>query len=491
MDDLCLLIKSRYPIVYVETYEEDRLARLLESVCRNLNLALFIWSVTAGLRRYGADQPVYDTQDPAKSLLHIHASRLPAVYLLQDFHPYLSEPRIVRQFREIAQDAGKFSATFVLSAPALELPAELRKHAARFQMKLPDEGELRQVVLDTFRELNRGRNYINRLGLNELSMMARNLRGLTIAEARRIVSRCVLDDDMLDGADLARAVSIKKESIQQSGILEYFDVQHDLPPLGGLRGLKAWLRRFGVGFSEKARQMGLRPPRGVLLVGIQGCGKSLAAKTIALEWGLPLVRLDPSQLFDKYVGESEKNLRRAFETAEAVSPVVLWIDEIEKAFAGSSSSESDAGLGRRLFGSFLTWMQEKKDAVFVAATANDLSAIPPELQRKGRFDEIFFIDLPDAEERREIFNIHLKRRSQQPEQLDLSALVAASEGFSGAEIEQAVVAALYGMLAENAEHLTTERLLGELRGTVPLSRSRREHVAEFRQYAQGRFLPAR
>src|SRR5207247_1876937 len=218
----------------------------------------------------------------------------------------------------------------------------------------------------------------------------------------------------------------KKERVQQSGILEYFDVRNDLPPLGGLRSLKAWLHRFAAGFSDKARQMGLRPPRGILLVGIQGCGKSLAAKTIALEWKLPLVRLDPAQLFDKYVGESEKNLRQAFETAEAISPVVLWIDEIEKAFAGASSSESDAGLGRRLFGSFLTWMQEKKDAL-----------------------------------------------------------------FSGAEIEQALVAGLYGILAENAEALTTERVLNELRNTVPLSRSRREYVEKFRQYAKGRFLPAR
>ena len=491
MDDLQLLIKSRHPIVYVETDEEDRVVHALEVACQGLGLALFTWSVTSGVRRLGTDQPIYDTQEPAKALQHIHVSRLPAVYLLEDFHPYLTEPRLVRLFREIAQTATKLCITLVLSAPKLELPVELRKLAARFELKLPDEEELRQVILETFRELNRARNYTNRLEMNELVQLARNLKGLTAAEACRVVSRCVLDDNVLDSADLAHAISMKKERVEQSGTLEYFDVRSDLPSLGGLRSLKAWLRRFAAGFSDKARQMGLRPPRGILLVGIQGCGKSLAAKTIALEWKLPLVRLDPAQLFDKYVGESEKNLRQAFETAEAISPVVLWIDEIEKAFAGASSSESDAGLGRRLFGSFLTWMQEKKDAVFVAATANDLTALPPELQRKGRFDEIFFIDLPDAEERREIFGIHLRQRHQQPEQFDLEAVTVASEGFSGAEIEQALVAGLYGILAENAEALTTERVLNELRNTVPLSRSRREYVEKFRQYAKGRFLPAR
>src|SRR5437667_4406687 len=343
MDDLQLLIKSRHPIVYVETDEEDRVVHALEVACQGLGLALFTWSVTSGVRRLGTDQPIYDTQEPAKALQHIHVSRLPAVYLLQDFHPYLTEPRLVRLFREIAQTATKLCITLVLSAPKLELPVELRKLAARFELKLPDEEELRQVILETFRELNRARNYTNRLEMNELVQLARNLKGLTAAEACRVVSRCVLDDNVLDSADLAHAISMKKERVEQSGTLEYFDVRSDLPSLGGLRSLKAWLRRFAAGFSDKARQMGLRPPRGILLVGIQGCGKSLAAKTIALEWKLPLVRLDPAQLFDKYVGESEKNLRQAFETAEAISPVVLWIDEIEKAFAGASSSESDAG----------------------------------------------------------------------------------------------------------------------------------------------------
>jgi SpoVK/Ycf46/Vps4 family AAA+-type ATPase len=491
MEELGLLLKSRYPIVTVESHEEDRLVALLAALCRELNLAFFTWSVTDGLCRHAREQPVYETQEPLKALQHIDAARIPAAYLLRDFHPYLSDPRLVRRLREIAQENAALGVTLVFSAPSLELPVELRPLAARYRLRLPDEKELRQVMLETFKDLNQNKNFSFRLNEAEQAQLVRNLKGLTLDQARRAVSRAVLDDGVLDARDLALALAAKRERIEQSGILEYFEIEKEQPELGGLGTLKAWLERFRAGFLPQARELGLRPPRGVMLVGVQGCGKSLAAKTIARQWGLPLLRLDPGRLLDKYIGESEKNLRRAFETAEAVAPVVLWIDEIEKAFAGSTSSEADAGLGRRLFGAFLTWLQEKKESVFVAATANDLAATPPELLRKGRFDEIFFVDLPDAAERGEIFSIHLKLRKQNPAKLDVNALVEAAEGFSGAEIEQVVIAALYGLLAEQGGKLTTERLLAEARATVPLSRARREYVDELRQFARERFVPAR
>ncbi|MGH9803720.1 MAG: AAA family ATPase [Candidatus Acidiferrales bacterium] len=490
MEELGLLLKSRYPIVTVESQEEDRLVALLTSLCAELNVAFFTWSVTDGLCRHGREQPVYETQEPLKALQHIDSARIPAAYLLRDFHPYLSDPRLVRRLREIAQENAALGVTLVFSAPSLELPIELRPLAARFRLRLPDERELRQVVLETFKDLNQNKKFAFRLNEAEQAQLVRNLKGLTLDQARRAVSRAVLDDGLLDARDLSHALAAKRERIEQSGILEYFEIEKDQPELGGLGSLKGWLQRFHAGFSPQAREMGLRPPRGVMLVGVQGCGKSLAAKTIARAWGLPLLRLDPGRLLDKYIGESEKNLRRAFETAEAVAPVVLWIDEIEKAFAGSSSSEADAGLGRRLFGGFLTWLQEKKESVFVAATANDLTATPPELLRKGRFDEIFFVDLPDAAERREILSIHLKLRKQDPEKFGVEELLEATEGFSGAEIEQVVIAALYGVLAERGK-LTTERLLAEARATVPLSRSRREYVEDLRRFARERFVPAR
>jgi MoxR-like ATPase len=487
LKDLRLLIQSRYPILYVETYDEERLGQMLARISRELGMPLFTWSVSQGLEGPGAPF-LAETRQPIKLLEGIRERKAPALYLLRDFHPYLKEPGIVRLLREIAQGDHGSLVTVVLCSPAIDLPIELRKVAARYRLELPGEEELRDCVLETFRDFNRTRHL--RFGLQEaqLRQFVRSLSGMTLSEARRLVASCLLDDGVLDAADLPRALAAKKEELEESSVLELCAFDQESPTLGGLWRLKEWLRRSQAGFSERARQLGLRPPRGVLLVGVQGCGKSLAAKEIAHEWGVPLARLDPSRLFDKYIGESERNLRTALDAAEAMAPLVLWIDEIEKVFAATGTSESDAGLSRRLFGSFLTWMQEREGAVFVAATANDLSTTPPELLRKGRFDEVFFIDLPSAEARREIFSIHLRLRKQDPKAFALDALAQAAEGFSGAEIEQVVVSSLYGLLAEGGAQLTDERLLAEIRRTVPLSRSSPERVAALRQMARQRFV---
>lgn len=488
MKDLRLLIQSRYPLLYVESYDEERLEQSLVRICRELRIPFFTWSVNQGL--HGEDTYSLDeTRQPVKLLEEIRARRGPALYLLRDFHPYLSEPAVVRSLRELAQEPGHL-VTVVLCSPAIELPVELRKLAARYRLQLPGPEELRECVLETFNQLKPGRSLHFGLDQTQLGQLVRSLSGMSLSEARRLVTSCVLDDGVLDAADLPKAMAAKMEELEESSVLELLGFDRDSAPLGGLWHLKEWLHRFRAGFSERARQLGLRAPRGVLLVGVQGCGKSLAAKEIARDWGVPLARLDPSRLFDKYVGESERNLRNALETAEALAPIVLWIDEIEKVFASGGSSEADAGLGRRLFGSFLTWMQEREGAVFVAATANDLSSIPPELLRKGRFDEVFFIDLPDAAARREIFTIHLRLRHQTPESFDLEALARDAEGFSGAEIEQAVVSALYGLVAEGGPVLTDARLRAELRRTVPLVRSCREEIGALRQMARERFVLA-
>jgi ATPase family associated with various cellular activities (AAA) len=491
VEELKLLIKSRHPILTVETPEEERLIRLLAVCCADLRLAFFTWSVTEGLFRYGFGTGIYDTADAAKALKHIRATTIAAVYLLRDFTPYLDTPEIVRSLRDVAEQGAEADVTIVLSAPVVELPPELRSLAARYLLALPGEVEIRRAMFETLLDLSRNQHFVNRLSEEDTRRFVANLRGLTLAEIRSVVSSCVLDDDVLDASDLPRALAAKRDRAERSGVLEFVDPGEEVSPLGGLCSLKAWLDRARAGYSERARELGLSPPRGVMFVGVQGCGKSLAAKTVARQWEVPLVRLDPGRLFDKYIGESEKRLREAFAAAEAVAPVVLWIDEIEKAFAGSGASDADAGVSRRLFGEFLTWLQEKTVPVFVAATANDLSAVPPELLRKGRFDEIFFIDLPDDDERREIFTIHLERRKQEPSRFDLGALVKASDGFSGAEIEQAVVTALYGLLAEGEGELTTQRIVAELERTVPLSRSRAEDVAALRGFARERFVPAR
>jgi SpoVK/Ycf46/Vps4 family AAA+-type ATPase len=317
------------------------------------------------------------------------------------------------------------------------------------------------------------------------------LGGLTLNQARQAVARAAIEDACLSRDDLARLAEYKATALQQDGLLEYFPPADNRFSLGGFRNLRRWLERARVGFSDEAAELGLEPPSGVLLVGVQGCGKSLAAKAIARDWNLPLLKLDAGRLFDKYIGETERNFRKAIVIAESCAPAVLWIDELEKAMApGGGGAESDGGLSRRLFGSFLTWLQEKDAAVFVVATANDLSLLPPELLRKGRFDEIFFVDLPQADEREQIFRIHLSLRRQVPQAFDLSTLVEATEGFSGAEIEQAVVASLLGALqAETA--LTTELLLEETRATIPLSVTRAEEITALRQSAQGRFVPVR
>jgi hypothetical protein len=487
-DELTLLIRSRHPIVVVECEDEARLLSQLADSCATLGMPLFTWSVTDGVRRSGSHAPIYETCEPVKAFAHVEASSMAAVYAFRDLGPWLTDARLVRMLRDVAQAAETQRTTIVLSGASLDLPSELRPLAAHWTLDLPEREELTSLVLDTFKGL--GPNVQYKLSREELDRFVGQLAGLSAPEARRVVARCVMDDGVLDISDLAVALEAKRDRVEATGVLEFEDAGGAQVALGGLANLKGWLTRAQAGYSERARELGLEPPRGILLVGVQGCGKSLACRTIARTWGLPLLRLDAGRLFDKYVGESEKNLRKAFTTAEAVSPVVLWIDEIEKAFA-QGSGDADGGLAKRLFGAFLTWLQEKKPGVFVAATANDLSAVPPELLRKGRFDEIFFVDLPTDEERRTIFALHLERRKQDPSKFDLAALGAASEGFSGAEIEQAIVTALYAMIAAKDEALTTARVLAEIKATVPLSRSRREDIESLRAFAAERFVPAR
>jgi SpoVK/Ycf46/Vps4 family AAA+-type ATPase len=314
------------------------------------------------------------------------------------------------------------------------------------------------------------------------------LSGLTLNQARQALAWCILNDGKLAADDVPLLIRRKGEAIQDGGLLEFYPPDENAFELGGFERLKAWLERARIGFGAEAQALGLAPPRGILLVGVQGCGKSLAAKVVARTWQQPLLKLDAARLFDKYVGETEKNLRHALDVAEAIAPSVLWIDEIEKGFA--QGGEGDGGVARRMLGSFLTWMQEHKAGVFVAATANDLSTLPPELLRKGRFDEIFFVDLPDAAEREGIFRIHLQVRRQDPAAFDLPALAAAADGFSGAEIEQAVIASLYRALHARAA-LSTGMLLEEIGRTVPLSVSRREDVERTRNTGRDRFVSVR
>jgi hypothetical protein len=512
--DLRTLIRSSHPLIAIETVEEERVSTLLHSVSAQERMPLFEWSVTRGLTR-SDDGPILHkmTATPTALLQHLNGLTVQGIFWLKDLAPHLHDTAVARQLREVSQLFGRSRATCVLTGQPLDLSPDLENIAVRLELHLPDREELSSMLQSVLQSLgpraaaNRSRSapvLHSILGTlkncstaetvqshDEREAILRALQGLTLNQARQAVTQCVVEDGTLSAADVKTILKRKVQAIKDGGLLEYYPLEDNRFELGGFAKLKSWLQWAKVGFTAEAKALNLTPPRGIMLVGVPGCGKSLAAKAIAREWQLPLLKLDAGRLFDKFIGESEKNFRKAIETAESLSPIVLWIDEIEKAMVASGGNgEADAGLSRRLFGAFLTWLQEKQQEVFVVATANNLSSLPPELLRKGRFDEIFFVDLPDDAEREAIWTIHLKLRKQNPTQFDLRKIVSASDGFSGSEIEQAVVAALYRALFQKTP-LTTDLLIEELSQTVPLSVTRQEDIRQLRTMAQGRFVNVR
>lgn len=502
--ELQTLILSFHPLIVFETVEEERVQVLLQAATQEMGMTLMEWSVTQGLTRSPVSvdnrwqnecaptsQPApYDnTQEPLPLLQQIRDLNLKAVFWLKDFSTYLEDGTVARQFRELVQMFANSRSAIVLTGDSITLPPEISHDAVYYNLKLPGRDELYQGLMSTMRSL-RAKNRVQiEIQEQELQSLVQALSGMTLQQARQVVAYAALEDGKLTLDDVDRVLQRKSQVIREGSVLEYFPVDNVPLQVGGFAGLKQWLAQAKVGFSPQAQALNLPAPKGILIVGVQGCGKSLAAKAIAKAWKMPLLKLDAGRLYDKYVGESEKNFRQALSLAESMAPAVLWIDEIEKSF-GNTNTDSDGGLSQRMFGSFLTWMQEKSQEVFVIATANDLSKIPPELLRKGRFDEIFFADLPDAQERAAIIQIHLTRRKQDASQFDLPAIVAATEGYSGAEIEQAVITALYRALYLG-QALSMSLLLDSIKSTIPLSVSRREDVERLRSIAQERFVSAR
>jgi ATPase family associated with various cellular activities (AAA) len=484
-----ILITSRTPLIAIETLEEERVEQALERVARRLTIPLFVWTMTRGLRRAGALDALYDTKEPLKALRNLADLPNEGIYLMKDLYRSLGDAAVVRTLQDLARPFSRDGRAIVLSAPRVELPSELAVLASLVKLELPTEADLRALALEVYGNLARQHRLGPPPAPDILDQIAAALRGLTLFEAERALTRAVLDDLTLGPRDIEVIGGIKKEILSRDRVLDCVPVKEGLDDVGGLHGLKAWLEKRRNAFTPEAKQFGVEAPRGILLLGVQGCGKSLAAKAVAKAWGRPLLRLEPGRLFDKFVGESEKNLDLALATAERMAPCVLMIDEIEKGFASVVSSESDGGLSRRILGRLLGWMQEREAPVFLVATCNQITALPPELMRKGRFDEIFFIDLPAADERRQIFTIHLARRHRDPAGFDLPALAAAAEAFSGAEIEQAVVAALYTAFARGAL-LSTKHILEEIKTTKPLSVTRAEEVHDLREWALGRAVPA-
>ena len=494
-DSIEVLVRARYALLYVVSWEEERVLREVERVARSLDKKVYDWSIVQGLARYrsssdGGAEGKRGTKDPIVALREVLAVQEGAIFVFRDFHNFISDSSVKRTLRDLARILRSSLSTVVLLSPILRIPEELEKDLTIVDFPLPDRESLGTLLEQVGHDVEG--NPALRVDLRPPSREAilDAAVGLTLTEAENVFAKTLVMTARLSGAEAPIIYGEKKQIIRKSGLLEYIDVADTLRSVGGLDALKAWIARRRVALDPKARGFGLEPPRGVLLVGVQGCGKSLAAKATAAELNFPLLRMDVGRLFSKLVGETEWNMRRALQTAEAVAPVVLWIDEIEKGLSGvKSSGVSDAGTTSRVFGTIITWLQEKKSPVFVVATANEIEDLPPEILRKGRFDEIFFVDLPAADERAEIFAIHLRKRGRDPAAFDLRHMADESEGFSGAEIEQAVVEALFSVCGVKPD-IETADVVGVVRRQVPLSRTMRKSITARRMWAIGRTVNA-
>ncbi len=521
LERLKVLIGSSTPIVVMETIEEMRAVRLVRVACSTLGLAAFEWSIASGLTRCGSDvgeviheefagsfagshagnlavsesvenaKAIYNSREPEQMLGNLEGISIEATFILKDLHRHMENPVVIRRLRDVGQ---KFSAnrrTVILTAPKIDIPPELRGLVEFLDLPLPDRQRLRQIIDETLVRISKTHTLQRKLDSNGMDAMAENLRGLTEEEAERAVSQALVTRYALSLEVVSDVLEAKKALLKRSQMVEFVEAGDTLANVGGLDNLKCWLALRRGGWDDSARDFGLEPPHGVIILGVQGCGKSLCARGVAGEWNLPLVKFDTSAVYDKYIGETEKRIRKVFRVAEGLAPCVLWVDELEKVFAGSDadSASADAGVSSRLLAAFLTWMQERKAPVFVAATCNNVSVLPPELIRKGRFDELFFVDLPNQAERKQIFSIQLVKRKRNPAEFDLERLAEAAKGYSGAEIDAAVQGALYASYSEK-KPLATQSLLDALAQTVPLSTTRAEEIESMREWARTRAVPA-
>ncbi|MEM1209686.1 MAG: AAA family ATPase [Planctomycetota bacterium] len=489
------LLRGRHPLITVETLEERLFLEGLTAAMAKLGLKGWTWSASRGLRNGvpGLASLHDETEHPAGALAYmLDQSSLTGradVILLLDVAEHLPEPMVARMLKELVEDLADDGATLVVTGRADKLPEAMRAVAVPFELSLPDDERLGALVRDVAKRANQERQVPLKVTRKALSAMVRNLRGLTVSQATRVIEEAIAADMAFTDADVNHMLAAKRRLLHEDGLLEYVETPLTLKEIAGIKRLKRWLTDRAEGFSDEAEAFGLRPPRGVLMLGVPGAGKSLCAKAIASSWNRPLLRLDPSALYDRYIGESERRLRGALEQAEAMSPLVLWIDEIEKGFASAAAQSNDGGLSQRMFGTLLSWMQEHTAPVFIVATANNIDALPPELLRKGRFDEIFFVDLPSREVRKAIFRIHLKRRQLDPAGYDLAALAGGSDGYTGAEIESAIEAALFAGFPDRKKP-DTEALLGVLRSSPSLSVTMGEKLDRLRAWAAERTVPA-
>lgn len=482
-----VLVKARYPILYLVSWEERRVVDTLTEIATKLKRKLTTWTVTQGfVPPLGSNRESKLSGELLALVQIIETMPDYSMILLKDFHPYIKDPRVIRLLRDLAGKMRGRDITLLLMGPTLTIPTDLEKDITVVDFPLPGYTDI-EKVLDRAAEQVKGMPNVD-VTLEPVAkeQLIKSAQGMTLDEIESVFARSLVESKKFD---IGVVLEEKKQIIRKSGILEYYPAADKLTDVGGMELLKSWLDKRSNSFTDKAKEFGIPSPRGVLLLGVQGCGKSLLAKAIAANWRLPMLKLDVGRIFGSLVGQSEENIRKAIKTAESVAPCVLWADELEKGFAGVSGGVSDSGTTARVFATFLTWMQEKTSPVFLIATANDVSSLPPEMLRKGRFDEIFFVDLPDKKERSQIFAIHLVKRNREPGQFGLDELADLTKGFSGAEIEQVIVGGLYAAYERGSE-LEQKDLVAEATAAVPLSRTMREEIQELRDWAKMRTRPS-
>jgi SpoVK/Ycf46/Vps4 family AAA+-type ATPase len=492
-DELELLVRARYPILYVISSEETRVQEAVIEVANRRRKKVFEWTCTNGLVPSGTSiqsqksrNPA--TKDPLAALDMVIEQVDPALFLFKDFHPFLGRQNfaVIRKLKDIALHLKHSFKTIVLVSPVMEIPSELEKEITVLNFPLPAEEDLSALLDRIVAEVKESKQVAMDLAEPDKERLIQAALGLTLGEAENVFAKIIVKEKRLSGENVHEVFAEKQQIIRKSGLLEYCATTESFSQVGGLAVLKDWLNKRSAAFTDEARAFGMPPPKGILMLGVQGCGKSLCAKAVSTQWQLPLLRFDMGRMFGSLIGSSEENIRRAIAVAESVAPAILWVDEIDKAFAGSQGSAvTDGGTAARVLGTFLTWLSEKQAPVFVVATANDISQLPPELLRKGRLDEIFFIDLPCVEEREEIFRIHLAKRGRDVTNFDTAACASASADLSGAEIEESINSALYDAFHGGCD-ITTAHILAALAQTVPLAKTMDEQIGRLRHWAEGR-----
>ncbi|MFN7019799.1 MAG: AAA family ATPase [Phycisphaerales bacterium] len=486
------LIRSEHRCIRIVTLEEAETLGYVVEAAMSVDCGLRVWTAVQGVYDglLAGSEAVQHTENPASGLFELARTKERSLLVLLDSCGHLaSDERTLRAWRELVERCHHTGSCVIMIDAREHAPPVVDGLSTRVDSGLPDAPALERVVRETVKRLNRNAGVRAEMSREDLRTLVMNLRGLSKRQTERLIAEAIVGDSRLSIDDLPKILEGKRQLIQSEGVLESVSAPVSMDQLGGMGRLKAWLVQRTDALSADAASHGLEPPRGMLLLGVQGGGKSLCAKAVATAWRRPLLRMDVGALYDRYIGESERRLRAAFRQAEMMAPIVLWIDEIEKAFASAAMQSSDGGLSRRMFGSLLTWMQEHREPVFVVATANDIEALPPELLRKGRFDEIFFVDLPGSAAREQIFRIHLSKRGRDASRFDMPRLVACSEGFSGAEIEQAIIAALYDVRASRRE-LDSDAICRIMAHSPPLSVTTAERMKETRDWAKGRCAPA-